>query len=104
MYDPKDTTPTTKVTTFPRSLVDQREGRRLTKPEAKLLLPPRENRRLGGGPGGIPYLAVKEQAVDLAAKALRTEERKSASGVRYVEVERVVEVPAKKKRFFSRKK
>ena len=101
MYDPKDTTPTTgKVHTFSRGLVDQREGRRLTEPKAKVMLPDRENRRLNATG---PYNAEKEQAAVQGLKDLRTQERKSDSGVRYVEVERIVKVPVKPKKKGLRK-
>jgi len=95
MYDPQDTKPTTKVTTFGRGLVDQREGRRLTVPKAVVMLPDRENRRLNATG---PYNAEKEQAAVQQLKDLRTEEKRSASGVRYIEVERIVKVPAPKKK------
>ncbi len=102
MYDPTDTKPTTKVTTFPSGVrVDQREGRRLTKPDAKVMLPDRENRRLGAD--GRPYNATSEQAEAHLARDLRRQERKSASGVRYIEVERIVEVPVKPKKKGLRK-
>ena len=102
MYDPKDTTPHSgKVTTFSRGLVDKREGRRLTEPKAKVMLPDRENRRLGTD--GRPYNATYEQAQAHLTRDLRTQERKSASGVRYIEVERIVEVPVKPKKKGLRK-
>jgi len=63
MYDPTDTKPTTKVTTFSRGLIDQREGRKLTLPKAKIILPDRANRRLGKD--GRPYDARAEQAREL---------------------------------------